>query len=346
MVADKTLELCLQKSRGIPEGSLVSIRVGKTRRQAPVESDRPFSFPSAQGQQQVKIDIYAPVASTRIPFFAKGTSEVTVSLESSPQPGIKKQMVPEADISMSFKIKHSPHSLTQSVHATPRSLEEPAEPSDTSQAFARITAGAKKSSSARRHKVALEAEPYFETHHLMEVMQCLLQSLIRDRPKDPYAFMIRMLENGRAASDAKCREVPVQSSHGPPGQDQCGSDVAMKEPLPREDFPEIWFAQSSRVSVNAEPSLSSLHPPEGWDLAVPVATSDSAAPSTPVEDEVGQLKSEMKVLSEKADHLERQFSNVQAESDVIRSIVDRVKAGHSVEVEQMQVLLAVTKECF
>lgn len=144
MVADKTLELCLQKSRGIPEGSLVSIRVGKTRRQAPVESDRPFSFPSAQGQQQVKIDIYAPVASTRIPFFAKGTSEVTVSLESSPQPGIKKQMVPEADISMSFKIKHSPHSLTQSVHATPRSLEEPAEPSDTSQAFARITAGAKK----------------------------------------------------------------------------------------------------------------------------------------------------------------------------------------------------------
>ena len=49
----------------------------------------------------------------------------------------------------------------------------------------------------------------------------------------------------------------------------------MKEPLTRprdrhEDFPEIWFAQSSRVSVNAEPSLSSLHPPEGWDLAVPV----------------------------------------------------------------------------
>eukprot|EP00450_Noctiluca_scintillans_P038329 CAMPEP_0194479360 /NCGR_PEP_ID=MMETSP0253-20130528/2515_1 /TAXON_ID=2966 /ORGANISM="Noctiluca scintillans" /LENGTH=283 /DNA_ID=CAMNT_0039318577 /DNA_START=415 /DNA_END=1264 /DNA_ORIENTATION=+ len=250
---------------------------------------------------------------------------------------------------MSFKIKHSPLSHPQSVHATPRSLEEPAEPSDISQAFARITADAKKSSSARRHKVALEAQPYFETHHLMEVMQCLLQSLIKDRPKDPYEYMIRMLENGRAASIAKCREVPVQSFHQPPGQDQCGSDVAMQEPLPRprdphEDNPEIWFAQSSRVSVNAEPSLSSLHPPEGWDLALPVATSDSAAPSTQVEDEVGQLKSEMKVLSEKADHLERQFSKVQAESDVIRSIVDRVKAGHSVELEQMQDLLAVTKD--
>merc|ERR1740130_241603 len=64
-------------------------------------------------------------------------------------------------------------------------------------------------SSAKRHQVAIEAQPYFEQHEVLDTLRELLQVLIKEKPEDPYSFMIQVLENSKKARRSRpdnCKE--------------------------------------------------------------------------------------------------------------------------------------------
>lgn len=57
-------------------------------------------------------------------------------------------------------------------------------------------------------------QPYFEKHSLFKVMQALLQAVIKERPADPYAYMVQMLQN--SSQSAARRMQSSISSNGHP----------------------------------------------------------------------------------------------------------------------------------
>lgn len=66
----------------------------------------------------------------------------------------------------------------------------------------------KGSSHARyRHHVAVEAQPYFEKHCIIDVVQSMLQSVIKEKPPDPFSYMISVLENSSKGVTAKVDEL-------------------------------------------------------------------------------------------------------------------------------------------
>ncbi|CAK0889761.1 unnamed protein product, partial [Prorocentrum cordatum] len=62
-------------------------------------------------------------------------------------------------------------------------------------------------------KPAEEATGYLERHQLKQVMQALLQAVLKEKPVDPCQFMVQMLQNTLAAAAGKaCRPTRPQSA--------------------------------------------------------------------------------------------------------------------------------------
>merc|ERR1719329_1985930 len=83
------MELHVVSTEGIPEGCVLSVRAGATRRQAPVAADRPFRFPTSPGEAlPFKVDVLEPVASARLilrPGEERRTDcQYTIPLEAAP----------------------------------------------------------------------------------------------------------------------------------------------------------------------------------------------------------------------------------------------------------------------
>lgn len=220
--AGADLELRLKGAVGIPKGSLVSVRIGSVRRQAPYGSDRPYRFPALSGKkEQMKVDIYAPLAHARL--FVDGTApartweqplhqavQAPPGLDDSAEDGcfLTLELAPGVGAAAS---NGSAHKRPRGATATPtvgasgrdgRELElsESELSSPMLPVQQRGVTPSAASATAKRHQVALEVQPYFEEHDVLEVMQKLLSALIKERPADPFGYMIQVLESTRAAN--------------------------------------------------------------------------------------------------------------------------------------------------
>jgi hypothetical protein len=197
------MELKLIGSKGIPEGSIVSIKVGTVRRQAPVGSDRPYRFSGlSHGKQQMKVDVYAPAAQARL-LIEPCEAKCSVKLDASRIDAMDKLLDLEG---MFLDFAVSGCQSDGSVAEGEANVVQVSRPSSAQS----------DRSAARRHQVALEVQPYFEQHNLMDVMQTLLQGMIKEKPDDPYSYMIRVLENSRNASAGAAQPVPRQRPSSAP----------------------------------------------------------------------------------------------------------------------------------
>lgn len=130
---------------------------------------------------------YAPVAHARL-LIEPCEAKCSVQLEGSTSAALGKgRLLGVQDMGLDFAVSGSLSGADPGVSDNDMSSVQASRPSS---AFSERNA-------ARRHQVAIEAQPYFEQHHLMDVMQVLLQSVIKDKPEDPYAYMIGVLENSR-----------------------------------------------------------------------------------------------------------------------------------------------------
>lgn len=209
------MQLRILGSRGLPEGSLVSVRVGATRRQATLGSDKPYRFPEANGVQAMKVDIYAPVASTRLNI-DQAEKTFTLPLLSSGGnwlPNVKDNNAMSIDVqvggsnfdTMNQQVEEP---ITENINDTKISRPPTA---STRPSTAQTSRNERSGTSLARfrHHVALEAQPYFEKHCLIDVIQSVLQAVIKERPNDPFGYMINVLENTKkgvaSPQESPCR---------------------------------------------------------------------------------------------------------------------------------------------
>lgn len=170
------MELRLLGTQSIPDGSIVSIRLGGVRRQALLGSDRPYRFSKvAHGKQPLRVDVFAPVAHARLLVEAAGRSHCSVPLDAPLSAGGSDEAANHGcGMRLDFELESFGRSSLGSDKDMQAPVEEDAPP-------------------------GMASQPYYEQHRLGDFFQMLLQSLLQDRPPDPCAYLARLLQNSVSA---------------------------------------------------------------------------------------------------------------------------------------------------
>jgi Ca2+-binding EF-hand superfamily protein len=176
------MEVSLVEMQGLPPGCLVSVRMGSTRRQAPADPEKlRLMFPKGcSPKDSIKVDLLAPVGSAEMPFAPDANlyplqvpingalANITLGLREAPADMINKPEKPPP----------APGFNLNSIYASMDFSKD-----DNAGSYTPHTA-------SRRHKIALEARTYLDKHQILSFVHGLLQALIRDRPIDPWDFVI------------------------------------------------------------------------------------------------------------------------------------------------------------
>eukprot|EP00927_Polykrikos_kofoidii_P027911 TRINITY_DN24441_c0_g1_i1.p1 TRINITY_DN24441_c0_g1~~TRINITY_DN24441_c0_g1_i1.p1 ORF type:complete len:631 (-),score=101.66 TRINITY_DN24441_c0_g1_i1:180-2072(-) len=159
------MELAILDTRGLPDGSILSVRSGPTRRQSPMPCSAPFKLPA--GPWPLRIDVLALLGKSQFGAALHKDSHGCCSVPLEAKDGRK--------MSVTFEVFDG-KTARPKVSATKKDLEEP-ETEDMPK------------SPARRRDTEAEARAYLDRHLLHEFMHALFELLLRERPTDPYSFI-------------------------------------------------------------------------------------------------------------------------------------------------------------
>lgn len=178
---DENLEIFLTRASNIPEGSIVSIRAGHSRRQAPLNYDQAFKFPlKRDAANPFKVNVYSQFGKARL--VLRNSEDVYIA-----------QIEGEDGVSvgtLEFEVKDS-----------------------ASQERSRRRPASQPSQVAVKAKKSVQVSRYLDEHGLIEYMQSLIQSVMHEQPADPYQYMIRQLQAAivaRGSSSNSTLENPVE----------------------------------------------------------------------------------------------------------------------------------------
>lgn len=290
-MADGGIELRIPNAEGIPKGSLISIRLGNVRRQALYGSDRPYRFQGPCGKREMmKVDVYMPIAEGVL-FVDTLQSQATYKPElniASTLKGDAKIHSALADMDllskeMSIDLEMS---ARQSAKESSAEVGGDAELQKVPEKPAPLMA---RESSAKRHQVAIEAQPYFQQHEILDVIRNLLQVMIKDMPSDPYDYMIKVLENSRKDNaDKTARRRPGTAPVG-------GRPSKPRDEQPSDQKQDCPPADELASPETAHPKPT-VDPPAPRPLAQPQPP-DHGIPQPPPDDLLPMLKLETEELS-------------------------------------------------
>jgi len=161
---EQSLSISFRSASGIPDGSILSIRAGTKGRQMPLRFDEPFKLPTTKEASALfKIDVFSQFGKARLTL----------------RPG---KYVYEA------QIEDGEGAIVGSLEFEARDTSE----RDRNHRQTPLPQPAKGSS--RRAQATVLASSYLDEHGLIQYLQGLLQSVLREKPADPYAYMIRQLQ--------------------------------------------------------------------------------------------------------------------------------------------------------
>lgn len=164
------MELTILDYMGLPEGSILSVRSGPTRRQSPLPCPAPFSLPG--GPWPLRIDVLGLLGKTA--------------------PGITLNPIGEdclVKLPLEGKAGHK-MSVTLQVHdTTPGAARPKTTPDLVRRGQLDADAAGATASSLKRRGAEADARAYLDKHRLHEFMHALFELLLRERPEDPYKFM-------------------------------------------------------------------------------------------------------------------------------------------------------------
>lgn len=161
---EQSLSISFRSASGIPDGSILSIRAGTKGRQMPLRFDEPFKLPTTKEASALfKIDVFSQFGKARLTL----------------RPG---KYVYEA------QIEDGDGAIVGSLEFEARDTSE----RDRNHRQTPLPQPAKGSS--RRAQATVLASSYLDEHGLIQYLQGLLQSVLREKPADPYAYMIRQLQ--------------------------------------------------------------------------------------------------------------------------------------------------------
>jgi len=170
-VTSATMEVTLSDTIGLPQGTLLSIRVGSTRRQAVVDSKFKLVFPKGcKHGEDVKVDALQQIGSNMMKY---------------------NESVGRYDLDLDdFGSKVSLHM---------REVIQPATEQEVS--AAPEAAKVDDSSVSHRHRVAVYARKYLDEHKLLTWAHKLFQDLIHDQPADPWGYIDKRSAEARGEAE-------------------------------------------------------------------------------------------------------------------------------------------------
>lgn len=274
------MEVVLQDLASLPEETVLSVRAGATRRQAPVSAMKDdalrFRFPQNLATcEPLKIDVLKPVATQRL---VLQPDQSDYRMEFGLQGG--------DSVGFAIHVRSEPE-----MPGAAASFPEPP-PS---------RAGCTVEAHLSYQDAAHNAKSYLENHNILPYIQSLLYAVIQDKPGDPFRFMWAqlgiLLHEGAgaqpAAADAGCSQAAAARSAeeqlAAPEQER---GVALSAEALRESAaPSLQEAGASEEALPSAPPPA-LPPPPGEEAApasapqmrgsgdspeVPASTGDNAA---------------------------------------------------------------------
>eukprot|EP00418_Pyrodinium_bahamense_P091299 CAMPEP_0179039752 /NCGR_PEP_ID=MMETSP0796-20121207/15299_1 /TAXON_ID=73915 /ORGANISM="Pyrodinium bahamense, Strain pbaha01" /LENGTH=504 /DNA_ID=CAMNT_0020736087 /DNA_START=63 /DNA_END=1574 /DNA_ORIENTATION=- len=200
----------------LPEGAIFSVRAGQVRRQAAVAGNRPFRFPAKPLDSPLKVEVFKPVGAAYV-VLRPGEDQYKVKFASAGQ---------ETPMSCEVHVK----SVADGSAPPPTpGAEEPKETSTSSK----------------------EAREYLESHAVMQFVQALLQTLIKDKPADPYAYMARHFQSGYEPHEQRS-PLPTNIQSAPASPAMKTVQAAMKEARPRIKAPKPPPSRRDLMRMNAK----------------------------------------------------------------------------------------------
>mmetsp|Transcript_130431 Transcript_130431/g.230481 ORF Transcript_130431/g.230481 Transcript_130431/m.230481 type:complete len:943 (-) Transcript_130431:62-2890(-) len=176
------MEVSLLEADGIPEGCLISVRAGSTRRQAPAEANKPCKlwFPRGfQSANPFKVDLLAPLGSTTL----------EVSPQADKYPIEVKQRYSGLPMRVTLRVREEANENSAGPELAFKNAPTAAAGSGQFGGIDAALVGSGHESPARRHQMAIDARSYLDEHNLLQWVQSLLQELIKDRPGDPWTYI-------------------------------------------------------------------------------------------------------------------------------------------------------------
>jgi len=161
----------------LPEGCILSIRAGNTRRQAPLPLSEPFRFPNLPfNARHFKVDVLATCGSGRLDINAGGEEESYI---------VPVMLADGVEAKVGLTVREQP-SLCGKRAAELKQLDRSMRASPTEQP---VTPTGSNSPADKASKAARDTREYARDHNLHNLVQEMLQYVLRERPDAPYAFM-------------------------------------------------------------------------------------------------------------------------------------------------------------
>jgi hypothetical protein len=176
------MEISVDKIHSCPPDTVLSIRAGGLRRQAPVKPTQRFVFPNME--TECRVEVLRKCGTLNVPLVEKS---VTVQLTSVDGP------------------IHVELGMLSSIEAKAR---EPAPEKDNAKAIADEGGNAKASN---RHVTSIRTKAYMDDHDLQNQMETMVRQLLLVKPKNPELFLVDHLLSTVLATPEDDEEINVRN---------------------------------------------------------------------------------------------------------------------------------------
>jgi hypothetical protein len=178
------MEVSVYDTGELPEGCILSIRAGNTRRQAPLPLSEPFRFPNLPfNARHFKVDVLHTRGSGRLDINAGGDEESYI---------VPVALADGKEAKIGLTVREQP-ALCGKRAAELKQLDRSMRV-DGCGAVETVTPSASPSPGDKASKVARDTREYARDHNLHNLVQEMLQYVLRERPDAPYAFMSTYLK--------------------------------------------------------------------------------------------------------------------------------------------------------
>ncbi|CAE7302435.1 pgsA [Symbiodinium sp. CCMP2592] len=218
------MEVRVEAADGLPADAVLSLRLGATRRQAPLQSalSHPLRFSTFldSASEPLRLDVMRPMSTAQIVLRAE-EHRYTVPLAGCPEAAIQ------------FSVKPS--------------FAKAAERGRAPDAYSAPTLPGFKDAAA-------SAKEYLERHHLLQYMQSLLHAVIQAKPKDPVAYMMSLMKTSQTRSESRRSSEEVPEARSDPGP-----RAASKEVLIGQAASDPGIGPEAVEATQAEPCAPTQH---------------------------------------------------------------------------------------
>jgi len=215
----------VHETDGLPEDAMLSVRAGNTRRQAPLPLTEPLRFPNLPfNAKHFKVDVLKTLGTARLDIHAQKEQEsYSVGID---LPGGKKAV-------LGLTIREEPSLCGKrafELKQVDRGLREKDSCPSSTVGLNSVTDGGNSAS-----KVASETREYAREHNIPNLVQEMLQYVLRERPKAPFAVMAAHMRRKamEMGEDVAAFEAEFAASAGGASLPSSTVPKGIQEPAPK-----------------------------------------------------------------------------------------------------------------